>query len=64
MSEYLRVQAAARIAAEAHALPRKRKVNGRRAQRAELERTWTVYEPRKPGTPFRKGDFEKAEDRT
>ena len=33
---------------------------GRREQRAELERTWTVLEPRVPGTPFRRTDIEDA----
>lgn len=36
---------------------------GRREQRAELESTWVTYEPREPGTPFRKKDLVDAEDR-
>lgn len=31
--------------------------------RAELEANWTVYEPRVPGTPFRKKDLVDAQER-
>lgn len=36
---------------------------GRREQRAELESTWSTYEPRVPSTPFRKKDLEDADER-
>lgn len=36
---------------------------GRREQRAEMQRTWSVYEPRKTGTPFSRKDVEDAETR-
>jgi len=36
---------------------------GRREQRAELRANWIVLEPRVPGTPFRRNDFEDAEER-
>lgn len=36
---------------------------GRREDRAALESTWTTYEPRVPGTPFRKKDIADADER-
>lgn len=36
---------------------------GRREQRAEMQRTWSVYEPQKPGTPFTAKDLADAETR-
>lgn len=37
---------------------------GRREQRRELESTWNVYVPRKPGTPFTRKDVEDADERS
>lgn len=31
---------------------------GRREERDAIQSTWRVYEPREPGTPFRKRDLE------
>lgn len=36
---------------------------GRRELREELQSTWTVYEPREPGTPIRKKDVADANTR-
>ncbi len=36
---------------------------GRREDREALQSTWTVLEPRVPGTPFRKKDIEDAAER-
>lgn len=35
---------------------------GRRELRAELQATWSVYQPRVPGTPFTKKDLEDADE--
>jgi hypothetical protein len=35
---------------------------GRREMRAELEASWSVYEAREPGTPFRRKDIEDADE--
>lgn len=35
---------------------------GRRELRAELQATWSVYTPRRPGTPFTKKDLEDADE--
>ncbi len=37
---------------------------GRRSDREELQATWTVLEPRVPGTPFRRKDIEDSEQQT
>lgn len=36
---------------------------GRREDRAALRSTWTVYEPKQAGIPFRKKDIEDALER-
>lgn len=36
---------------------------GRRELRAEVQRTWSVYEPRVPGTPFSQKDIHDADER-
>lgn len=36
---------------------------GRREDRAALQSTWTVLEPRVPRTPFRKKDIEDSAER-
>jgi hypothetical protein len=36
---------------------------GRREQRAELESTWSTYEPREAGVPFRTKDIVDADER-
>lgn len=34
---------------------------GRREQRREMQSTWSVYEPQKPGTPFTARDLADAD---
>lgn len=38
-------------------------MSGRREQRAEMQRTWMVLEPREAGRPMRRKDLEDADTR-